>query len=317
MATGNVTLTVGPAPHRRAALSISKINYAQILLLAPTVLAGAIGHAFGDKETGLDQAFGPMNEVIRALAVALGLDSSVLWLFGIVGTVALAMGAGMFIEYAVQVFMRQSYRATDGHGALVGMLVALLMPPTVPWWLLLLGVALAIFLGKQVFGGLGGYPMHPAAVGWLILLLSWPNYVTTVGSASIAAPNEAAVIVTLAGGLVLWAIGAIRPQIVIGTFAGVILFALLFKSRLGGGMLDQVLTGHVVLGAFFMATDSTCSPANRRAMWLYGFGTGFLIILIRAFGVWHDSVPFAILLMNVVAPLLDRMRPRVQGVVAS
>jgi electron transport complex protein RnfD len=294
-------------------LSLAKVHYATLLLLAPTALGGAIGHAFGDKATSLNQSFGPMNVVIRNLTVELGLDSSFLWLFGILGTVALAVGAAMLIEYAVQVAMRQPYRATDGHGALIGMLVALLMPPTVPWWLLLLGVLVAVFLGKQVFGGLGGYPMHPAAVGWLILLLSWPHYVTTVGTASIAAPNQAVVLVTLSGGVVLWALGAIRPQIVLGTLGGVILFALVFQGRLSGGLLDQVLTGHAVLGAFFIATDSTSSPANRLPMWLYGFGTGFLIILIRAFGIWHDSVPFAILLMNVLAPLLDRLQPRVLG----
>ena len=308
------TLTVGPAPHRRSTRSIAKANVAFILALGPTVLLGAIAHAFGSKAGGLDKTLGPMNRVIQILVKEMGLDSGILWFLGILGTAALAMGVGAFAEYAVQVFMRQPYRATDGHGALMGLLLAMLMPPTVPWWVLMIGVAVAIFLGKQIFGGIGGYPMHPAVIGWLILLLSWPNYLYPVDAASIAAPQHSAVIATAVGGLGLWALGYIRPQIALGMLLGVAVFGILFQGRLDGGLADQFLTGHVVLGAFFIATDSTSSPANRRAMWLYGFGAGFFVILIRAFGIWPDAVPFAVLLMNSVNPLLDRLRPPVRDV---
>ena len=69
-----------------------------------------------------------------------------------------------------------------------------------------------------------------------------------------------------------------------------------------------------MLCAFFLATDATTSPANRRAMWLYGGSIGFLIVLIRAYGVWPDAVPFAVLLGNILTPLCDRWRPRVKEV---
>lgn len=314
MSTSLNSLTVGPGPHWRHPNSLTRVHYAFVLALAPTALAGAIGHAFGDKAADLNSAFGPMNQLIKILTVEMGLDSGILWLFGILGTVALGMGVGVFVEYASQVAMRQPYRATDGHGLLMGMLVALLMPPTVPWWVLVIGVAVAVFLGKQIFGGIGAYPMHPAVVGWLVLLLSWPNYLYPVGAASIAAPNETAIGATLIGGVILWLAGVIRPQVTLGAVVGVVLFSLLFAERLTGGVLHQLLTGHVILGAFFLATDATCSPANQRAMWLYGFGIGFLIMLIRAYGIWPDAVPFAVLLMNVVNPLLDRFRPRARAV---
>jgi electron transport complex protein RnfD len=311
MATTSPTFTVGAAPHWREDVSLTRLNYAFVLALTPTALLGAVGHAFGEKAAELDASAGLMNQVIQTLAVELGLDSSALWLLGILGTLALGMGLGMFFEYVSQVLMRQPYRATDGHGALMGMLMALLMPPAVPWWVLAIGVAVAVFLGKQIFGGIGGYPMHPAAVGWLVLMLSWPDHVYPVGSASIAAPGAAAVIATLAGGLLLWLKGYIRPQVVLGVLIGTAIFSVLFQGRLPGSFADQFLTGHVILAAFFVATDATSSPANRRAQWIFGFGVGFLIVLIRAFGIWPDAMPFAVLLMNVMNPLLDRLRPRV------
>jgi electron transport complex protein RnfD len=241
----------------------------------------------------------------------------VLWLFGILGTVALAMGAAVLIEYVTQMVLRQPYRAGDGHGALMGLLLALMMPPTVPWWVLLVGVAVAIIIGKQIYGGIGGYPMHPAVVGWLVLMLSWPTHIYPVGAASIAAPTVTAALATLAGGLVLWWAGIIRLQIPLGFLFGVAVFALLFQSRLNGGVLDQLLTGHVLLGAFFLATDSTTSPANGRAMWVYGIATGMLVMLVRAFGIWPDAVPFAVLLMCALSPLVDKLRPRLRPLEAS
>jgi electron transport complex protein RnfD len=316
VASPTSTYTVGTAPHWRSRSSITRLNHAFILALVPTALAGAVGHAFGDHAVRLDASVGPLNRVVKVLTVEMGLDAGALWLLGILGTLALAMGFGVLVEYLCQVAMRQPYRAMDGHGALMGMLLTLLMPPTVPWWVLLLGVAIAIVVGKQIFGGIGGYPLHPALVAWLVLLLSWPNFLYPVGAESVAAPTQAAVIATLAGGVLLWVRGHIRPQITLGVLLGVALFALLFHGRLNGGFADQFLTGHVFLGAFFLATDATCSPANRRAMWVYGFGVGFLIMLIRAFGIWHDAVPFAILLMNILSPLLDHLRPRVREAVS-
>lgn len=313
-------LSVGASPHVRSRQSLGRMHHMMVLALMPAVVLGAVGHAFGDKATALNPAesgIGSLGPIVRGLSSGMGVDSGTLWLLGILGTVALASGFAVLVEYASQILMRQPYRALDGHAALMGVLLALLLPPTVPLWVLLIGVAVTVFLGKQVFGGLGSYPMQPAVVGWLVLVLSWPNWIYPVGMASIAAPTTAAVLATAAGGLFLWFRGVIRPQIVLGVLAGVAVFSLLLADRLQGGFADQFLKGHVFLGAFFLATDSTSSPAKQRAMWVYGFGTGFIIVLIRAFGVWADAVPFAVILMNVVNPLLDRMPGARREVVAS
>jgi electron transport complex protein RnfD len=304
---------VGPPPHVRPKSGLARIHHGMVLALLPAVLLGAIGHAFGTRAAEIDPSAAgaaSLDEVVSSLTVAMGVDTGPLWLFGILGMVALASGFAVLVEYLTAIAMRQPYRALDGHSALMGMLLAVMLPPTVPVWVLLIGVAVTVFLGKQIFGGIGAYPMHPAVVGWLVLVLSWPNHVYPVGIASVAGGTTAAVVLTALGGLVLWARGIIRPQIPLGVLAGVAVFALAFDGKLESGFADQFTKGHVVLGAFFLATDSTTSPANRRAMWLYGFGTGFLIVLIRAYGVWADAVPFAVILMNIVNPLLDRIGVR-------
>jgi len=307
--------TVGSAPHWRSRASITKTNLAFIVALLPTALAGAIAHSFGARAVKIDAAFGPVNPVLKTLVVEMGVNSGVLWLFGILGTLALAMGVGLFAEYLIQVVMRQPYDATNAHGALMGLLIALLCPPGIPWWMLGLGIFLAILVAKQLFGGIGSYPMHPAMVGALILLLSWPHAMVPVGGASIGAPFGSVVVVTALGGLALWLFGYIRWQTPVGVLLGVAVFTILFSGALKGGIFEQLSQGHVVLAAFFIATDSTCSPANRLAVFLYGFLVGALIMLIRAYGVWPDAIPFAILLANLLNPQLDRIRPRVRRVV--
>ncbi len=312
--------SVGAAPHVRARRGLTRTHHLIVLALMPTVVLGAIGHAFGTKAAALDPAdvgVGSLGPVVKALTASMGVDSGPLWLLGILGTVALASGFAVLVEYASQIAMRQHYRALDGHAALMGVLLALLLPPTTPIWVLLIGIVVTVFLGKQLFGGIGSYVMHPAVVGWLVLVLSWPNWIYPVGMASVASATPLAVLATAAGGLFLWARGAIRPQISLGVLGGVALFALLFAGRLEGSFGDQFLKGHVFLAAFFLATDATSSPVTRRAMWLYGFGLGFLIMLIRAFGVWADAVPFAVILMNILTPLLDRLPVRRREALAS
>jgi len=301
---------------------LTKSNVAFTLALCPAALVGAIAHSFGPNATAMKTASGPFARVIETLVVEMGLNSGILWLSGIFGMIALGMALGILVEYVCQIVMRQPYHAANGHGALIGFIMVMLMPPTVPLWVLAVGVAVAIFLGKQVFGGIGGYPMHPAIVGWLVLLLSWPNHLYPVGMESIAAVHIAPILATAAGGVALLMLGFIRWQIPVGVICGVVLFSLIFRGDLPVGadggpasIVGQLLTGHVALAAFFLATDPTSSPANRVAQLAYGFGTGFLIVLIRAYGIWPDAVPFAVLLMNVMGPLLDRMRRHVTKVV--
>jgi electron transport complex protein RnfD len=312
MMTQTARFTVGAAPHWRTRTSIRRVNLAYIFALLPAAFMGAVIHAFGLRDATLAATIGAVSPVLEVGAREMGVGAGPLWFFGILGTLALGMGVGLLAEYLSQVVMRQPYQAINGHGVLMGLLLALFSPPGIPAWVLAIGVFVAIFLGKQIFGGIGSYPMHPAMIGWLVLLLSWQHFVYPVGAASIATPAHLTVLLTAFGGVVLCLLGYVRWQIPLGVLFGVVLFSLLFSGSLEGGVVKQLLTGHVMLGAFFVATDGTCSPANRLPALLYGIFIGLIIVLIRAFGIWPDAIPFAVLLGNVLNPLLDRIQPRVR-----
>ncbi len=303
---------VGFAPHWRTRDSITKMNLAFIFMLLSVVMASAISTFFDPDMANLSAvAAGPVSSFVKVLLYELGLKPNFIWFISILGTAIFGLSFGMLSEYGCQVLMRQPYHAFNGHGALMGLLVAMLMPPTVPVWVLAIAIITAIFIGKQVFGGIGGYPMHPALVGWLVILLSWPQYINPIGTSSIAALHPSAVIITALVGIILCLSGHIRFEIPVGVIIGVVAFSFIFQTKLDGSVIDQLLTGHVMLAAFFLASDSTSSPANIRAMWIYGVGVGFAIMLIRAFGIQPDAVPFAILLMNILFPLIDRLKPKV------
>lgn len=307
---------VGAAPHWRTRSSIPRMNWAFVLCLLPTAVLGSVAHGFGPKAAALGATYETVGPLVRILSVEMGVGSGPLWMLGALGTLALATGAGILAEYACQVVMRQPYRAHDGHAALMGLLIGLMLPPSVPWWVLVIGVFAAILVGKAVFGGQGSYPLHPAAIGVLILLASWPGYVYPVENSSIASAHPAVVTVTALSGVLLWMTGYIRWQIPAGVLLGTLVTSLALWGPLDGDILGQFTSGHVVLAAVFVATDSTCSPANRKAMLAHGVGIGFFVALIRAFGIWPDAVPFAVLLMCILNPLLDRWRPLVRKVVA-
>jgi Na+-translocating ferredoxin:NAD+ oxidoreductase subunit C len=306
--------SVSFAPHIRSSLSITKTNLAFIFALLPAILVSASLQFVGSNAAKMNAALGPIDGTLKTVVVELGLDSGFLWFSGVLSMVVFGLGLGFFTEYICQVLMKQPRHAINGHGALIGLLIVMFMPPTIPWWVLMIAIIVAIFVGKQLFGGLGGYPMHPAMVGWLIVLLSWQYHIYPIGMKSIAATNTSVIILTAIGGIVLWLRGYIRIQIPFAVLASVLVFSYLFKDKLSGDLIDQILTGHVVLTAFFLATDTTTSPANKLAQWFYGIGMGFLIVLIRAFGIWPDAIPFAVLLMNVMNPLIDRLKPRVEKV---
>ncbi|HUT56161.1 MAG TPA: RnfABCDGE type electron transport complex subunit D [bacterium] len=313
MSTGTPLFTVGPPPHWRAESSITRMNYAYILALLPAAGVGCIAYGFGPEALqSLGVGTGVFSRALGFLVRELGIPVAVFSMIGAMAVVALGMGTGILAEYAVQILFRQPYHVTNGHGALMGLIIGVMMPPTVPWWVVVVGVTIAIVVGKQIYGGIGAYPFHPAMIGWMILLLSWQNHIYPVGMDSIAAQHEVVIFFTFLGGIMLVALGHVRWQIPLGVILGVALSTPLFhlaKPELAGP-LAQLATGNVMLAAFFISSDSTCSPVNHAPMLIYGVFTGAMIMLIRTFGVWPDAVPFAVLLMNVASPLLDKIHPR-------
>lgn len=284
--------------------------------------------------------------------------------FGLPGLLVLALSTAgcVAVEALVQRLLRQEVTVSDGSAALTGLLLGMNLPPASPPWMVLVGSAVAIFVGKSVFGGLGHNPFNPALVARVFLLISFPVQMTTwspptplfaaaTDAVSTATPlgvvkmelltkgtalaaggvslldalvgrvpgsaGETSVLALLAGGLFLigrriitWHI----PVSFLATVAALAAVGAAVSPERFPGPGFQLVTGGLVLGAFFMATDYVTSPVAPRGMLLFGFGCGLLTWLIRSFGGYPEGVSFAILLMNMCVPLIDSWaRPRVFG----
>jgi electron transport complex protein RnfD len=209
-----------------------------------------------------------------------------------------------------------------------------------------------VVIGKHIFGGIGGNPFNPVLIGLAILMMSWKDFfdfnevlvnydlgfamvyplsaLKHLGTSGIDAFNTADLLMgqqsggigatfglgLIIGGIYLIIRGFIRWEISVSFLAGVFITALLFNlvnSAQYAGPVFHLLTGYTLIGAFFLATEDSSSPVNFIPMLIYGAGAGIMTVLIRNIGAYVDGMVFAILLMNVVNPLVDRIRPKALG----
>ena len=263
----------------------------------------------------------------------------------------------MAVEYLIQRFLlKKPSTLSDLTALLTALLLALNLPPTSPWWMVMIGAVVAIGIAKMTFGGLGNNLFNPALVGRVVLLISFPVLMTnwTVPASIFRAGADAFTGATplgiikeeLAKGLtidqiqglydlsywhLLWGkiegsmgeasalallIGlgyllirkVIRPHIplailvTIAAFTGILWWV---NPQHYADPLFHLLTGGVLLGAIFMATDYVTSPMNPWGMIIFGVGIGIITVLIRIFGAYPEGVSFAILIMNATVPLIN------------
>ncbi len=296
------------------------------------------------------------DQVMRAVIYALLPACAVaVYFFGLAALkILLLCTVGCVVaEVACQKLMKRPLAIADGSAVLTGILLALNLPPQCPWWLALLGAAIAVVIGKQVYGGLGYNLFNPALVARVVLLISFPVQMTTwtapaplgsgVDAVTTATPlGEWKTAVMLTGklpetmsaglgdlffGNMAGCVGEVSAlALLLGaaylfyrriltwhiplTFVGTVvllsgLFWLLAPERYPSPLF-QLLTGGLILGAFYMATDMVTSPVTNRGMVVFGVGCGVITVLIRLFGGYPEGVSFAILLMNAATPLIDR-----------
>jgi len=301
-----------------------------------------------------------MRAVIYALLPACAVS---IYFFGFsaIRVLLLCTVGSVAAEAVCTLFMRRSLTIADGSAALTGILLALNLPPASPWWLCLVGSAVAIVVGKQVYGGLGYNPFNPALVARVVLLISFPVQMTTWTAPSPFGSSVDAVTAATPLGEMKTAVmltGALPPAMksglsdyFFGNMAGSMGEVSALALLLGAGYLFwkriitwhipasflgtvillsgvfwminpdrypspifHLVTGGLMLGVFFMATDMVTSPVTIRGMILFGAGCGILTVLIRLFGGYPEGVSFAILLMNAATPLIDRFtKPRKFG----
>lgn len=241
----------------------------------------------------------------------------------------------VYTEFVFQLLAGKKVAISDGSALVTGMLVGLNMPPEVPLWFPMLGSIFAIVVVKQLFGGLGQNFMNPAVAARCFLLISFADVMTTYpvdaisgatplavlkagGSVDMAAMftgflpgtiGEVSVLAILAGGLYLLAkkvIGWHIPLLYLGTFS---LFIIIFGGRgLDFGFLAaQLCGGGLMLGAWFMATDYATGPITFRGRVLYAVILGILTGIFRVWGAAAEGSSYALLLGNLLVPLIERM----------
>jgi len=262
-----------------------------------------------------------MRDVIIALLPAL-----------VVSTVYLGSGALLHVivcvfscvafEWAMRRILGKKQTVKDLSAAVTGMILAFLLPVKIPYYMAVLGCFIAIVVVKQLFGGLGQNFANPAATAWIALLLSFPGYMTVDGTPielftnAEALPGNLQVFIgpvegyigqisvaaLLLGGIYLVARKIIEPTIPLCYIATVGLISLI----IGVDPIFQICAGGVIFGAFFMATDPVTTPALFPGKIIFGIGCGIFTMVMRILCTFPNSMPFAILLMNIFTPHIDR-----------
>lgn len=281
-----------------------------------------------------------MLQVCLALLPALAFG---VWAFGLYAllVVALSVASAVGTEALVQRCLKRPIAISDGSAAVTGLLLGLTLPPEAPWYVPVFGAVFAIFIAKQVFGGLGDNFVNPALAGRAFLLACWPVEMTSypnpfaVDALTSATPladagfaQSAAALQNAYLGLVPGTIGeTCKLALLLG--AAYLLLRRVIDWRIpvaylgslallswafGENGLLAIGLGGAILGAFFMATDYVTSPITPWGKLVYGVGCGLITFAIRTWGAYPEGVTYAILLMNVAAPLIDRgFRPHKYG----
>jgi electron transport complex protein RnfD len=231
----------------------------------------------------------------------------------------------------------------DGSAAVTGLILALSLPATAPWYVGFVGALSGIGLGKAVFGGLGQNIFNPAMVGRAFVMMAFPQAMAAGGyidaqagvdALTLATPltalqmggavadlralflgttngsvGETSALACLVGGAYLCLRRTASWQIPAGVVAAVAAVAGLGRLFGPGGAWTvghEICSGALLFGAFYIATDPVTSPLTPRGKWIFGVGTGLLVMLIRKLSSYPEGVMFSVLVMNALVPLINR-----------
>ena len=305
------SLYVSPSPHIHGGDSISKNMYGVLIALIPAFLVSL--YCFG----------------LGALIV----------------TATSVLACVIFEYLIQRFLMKKEPTLCDGSAILTGVLLAFNVTSNLPIWIILIGALAAIGIGKMSFGGLGNNIFNPALVGRVFLLISFPAQMTTwpvpdvfpmtytdaeTGATILSSLHEggaplpamvdmligriggslgeiSAIALLLGFAFMLWK-KIITWHIPVSILATVFVFTgilYLINPTVYVNPFIHLLSGGLLLGSIFMATDYVTSPMSKNGMIVYGIGIGLLTSVIRIFGSYPEGMSFAILIMNAFTPLIN------------
>ena len=300
-----MNLTVASSPHIRGDFRTSRLMLDVVIALMPALLVGAFRLGF------------------RALAVA-----------------AVSMAATVAAEGLYALLTRKRNTLPDCAALVSGMLFAMSLPVTVPYWVVVVGAAFAMIVGKLLCGGLGQNIFNAALSGRAFVMLLWPATITRypgLDGVTAATPlhhmvmpalpsesvldmflgncpgsiGEISALALLAGGVYLVARKVISPRTPLAYIGTVAVLTLIFHKtdNAVAWMLYSLFSGGLMMGAIYMATDYSTSPVTPVGQIVFGIGCGVLTVIFRYFGLFPEGVTYAILLMNGCTWLIDRYTP--------
>lgn len=307
-------LLISPSPHIHTRTSTASLMRDVVIALLPTVIVSILFHGWSE-----------------IIVLGVSILSCVL------------------LEYLITRFLlKKPSTICDWSAVVTGVLLALNLPATSPWWMVIIGAIVAIGVAKMTFGGLGQNLFNPALVGRVFLLISFPVAMTnwapvkgfipgvdaSTGSTLLGMVKEGGIealegtsylnllflniggsagelsaIAILAGFVYLLARKVIRPHITLSIWLTVFVFSGIMWLIDPAQYTDPVfnlLTGGLLLGSVFMATDYVTSPMSAKGGIIFGVGIGLITMLIRYFGAYPEGMSFAILIMNATVPLINK-----------
>ncbi|MBP2030882.1 electron transport complex protein RnfD [Methanohalophilus levihalophilus] len=271
-----MTFTISAPPHRKQDITFRKITFAKILALVPVSLVAV--YLFG----------------LYALAL-------------IIASVAAAVATEAIIQKA----LGQPLEINNGHAALIGLMVALVVPPEVPIWMPIIGSAFGVAIAKHAFGGLGSSIFNPVLAAWVFLSLAWWSLMQPVSFPMLGGFSDlvletgaghliGASPIALIGGVFLIYRRYMEWRIPVFYFLTTIVLAVIV-----GDSLSYVITGAFIFGVLFLATDTPSSPVTKNGRVIYGVLCGVLTVVYGHFDNYIYATFYGLFLANSVAAFID------------
>ncbi|MBR4116928.1 MAG: RnfABCDGE type electron transport complex subunit D [Clostridia bacterium] len=295
-------LHISVSPHIRSAVTTQKIMLDVAISLLPAAIAGCI--IFG---------------------------LSALWV------ILVCILSAVLSEYVFNAITKRTQTVFDLSAVVTGLLLALNLPANTPLWQGAVGSVFAIIVVKCIFGGIGCNLVNPAITARVFMLVAFTNLATPafpLDSVSSATPlvdlangttpsiidlflgniggaiGETSALALLIGGVYLLARKVITWHIPVSIIGSVFVLSFLLDGFSFVNALSWILAGGLFIGAFFMATDYVTSPATAKGKIIYGIGIGFITVLIRFYGNYPEGVSFAILMLNILNPYIEKASRR-------
>jgi electron transport complex protein RnfD len=252
----------------------------------------------------------------------------------------ICLGSALFAELLFNAMRKKPFSLKDGSAAVTGVILALSIPASAPWYVGVIGSVTAIGLGKIIFGGLGFNLFNPAMVGRAFVMIAFPallgasayiipdakidvlttatpltafkmeGMVTGLRALIIGTTNgsigETSTLACLVGGLYLCVRRTAAWQIPVGVIASAALISALLYRFDVATVIHELTSGALIFGAFYIATDPVTSPVTPKGRWIFGIFVGCMIMLLRKLSGYPEGVMFAVLMANMVTPLINR-----------